>query len=117
MNNAFNHPIHAFRGFAILNVIAIHMFAFVLYISEGTAQPSSFSAPIYGALSSIIFHDATIYFTIISSLLFFTLLSLAGPSSSPLALYQGDVATFINALLNNLILGHAIPTFWYIRFY
>ena len=89
-----------------------------LYISEGTAQPGSFAAPIYGAVSSIIFHDATIYFTIICGLqfsyllkergyqsfylsklkyvflpyicasLFFTLLSMVGPPSLPLALYQ-----------------------------
>ena len=36
----FNPAIHAFRGFAILNIVAIHAFGFVFFLAESMESPA-----------------------------------------------------------------------------
>lgn len=63
----FTH-LHAFRGFAILNIVAAH--CWVLLIMIGTqGQVPSLLKPLM-AVSETLFHNSTIYFAIISGLLF-----------------------------------------------
>ena len=78
LSKAFNHPIHAFRGFAILNVMAIHMFAFLLMAAEKVEQPANQAIAILGRSNKTLFHDATLYFTIISGILYSAVLKERG---------------------------------------
>jgi surface polysaccharide O-acyltransferase-like enzyme len=141
VSKEFNHPIHAFRGFAILNVMAIHMFAFLFMTAEKAEQPAQQALSILARINETLFHDATLYFTIISGILFSTILkergykqffqskfnyvflpyvffsifySLGGPSDPAVGMNDGDNLSFITKLTVNLILGSATPIFWYI---
>lgn len=141
MSKEFNHPIHAFRGFAILNVMAIHMFAFLFMTAEKAEKPAQQTISILAKMNETLFHDATLYFTIISGILFSTILkergykqffqsklsyvflpyaffslfySLGGPPESSVGLNDGENLSFIAKFASNLILGSATPIFWYI---
>jgi surface polysaccharide O-acyltransferase-like enzyme len=139
-NNTYLHYVHSFRGFAILNIVAIHAFANAqFYLTAGNLDTK---APIY-AFSEMLFHDATIYFALISGLLFSAILRPRGyrrffqsKLSNVLAPYvfctavfsavvfemdgsgilsiQESLSNYMKSLPNNLILGQAQFTFWYI---
>ena len=66
----FNQPLHAFRGFAILNIVVIHAFGFVFYLAESMQNPAESALTVLDWVNSILFHDATLYFAFISGILF-----------------------------------------------
>ncbi|WP_394175242.1 acyltransferase family protein [Thalassotalea litorea] len=131
--------VHSFRGFAILNVVAIHAIAFALLIPMDwqldTTNPMVM-------LNELLFHDATLFFALISGLLFSSILRARGypsfykskvinvllpyifctlvftmmrwnASNTGLTL-PDDAADYFTAILPNLIKGEAQFTFWYI---
>ena len=137
--NSFLHYVHSFRGFAILNIVAIHAFSAAEWYSSG----GDFDArePVY-VLSEMLFHDATIYFALISGLLFSATLRHKGYRSfywskltnvvapyvfctvvfsvvihkmdgSGILATQGSLRDYLQSLPRNLILGQAQFTFWY----
>jgi surface polysaccharide O-acyltransferase-like enzyme len=70
--------VHSFRGFAILNVVAVHAFAMaVIMPREWAADPTG---PLT-ILSETLFHDSTVYFALISGLLFSCILRARGYQS------------------------------------
>lgn len=66
----FIKHLHAFRGFAIINITAIHAFTMAIFflIPVEKALPSADQTAIN--ISVMVFHDATLYFSLISGLLF-----------------------------------------------
>lgn len=60
--------LQAFRGFAIINIVAIHCWGNVIHFTG--LNPWSPSDNYVDALNEVIFHDSTLYFTLISGLLF-----------------------------------------------
>lgn len=144
MPQAFNNAIHAFRGFAILNVLAIHAFAWLMYYASTVENPAA-ALSILGNTNAILFHDATLYFTLISGVLFsmilaergyarfyqkkfnyvilpyvffsflYTLLSVdMSDPSSSMVLFDGSMGTFLKQLATNLVTGTANPALYYI---
>ncbi len=60
--------LHAFRGFAIINIAAIHCWSNAIhYIGPNPWSPND---NYVDALNEALFHDSTLYFTLISGLLF-----------------------------------------------
>lgn len=66
--HTFHHHLHAFRGFAILNIVAAHCWTILITVATHNDNSNDF-LPLY-ATSETLFHNATIYFAIISGLLF-----------------------------------------------
>jgi hypothetical protein len=66
----FIKHLHAFRGFAIINITAIHAFTMAIFflIPLEKVLPSADQTAIN--ISVMLFHDATLYFSLISGLLF-----------------------------------------------
>ncbi len=139
-NRTYLHHVHSFRGFAILNIVAIHAFANAQFYFTGGNFDTK--APIY-VFSEMLFHDGTIYFALISGLLFSAILRPRGYRRffqsklfNVLAPYvfctavfsvvvfemdgsgilgtQGSLDDYLKSLPSNLILGLAQFTFWYI---
>ncbi|PCK00768.1 MAG: hypothetical protein COA42_23710 [Alteromonadaceae bacterium] len=140
MAKQFIPSLHAFRGFAIINIVAIHAIEFFFYFagtSEITEKPDL--TPFSWA-ESILFHDSTLYFTFISAILFSMILAERGYSSffrskltnvvlpyliftslitwrswglTP-AIFDGSVLEFLAQVGKNLITGGAIFSYWYI---
>lgn len=133
--------LHAFRGFAILNIVIVHA------ISWGTTfnlkQPSpNPSAGWINIFNRVLFHDSTIYFALISGLLFTLVLRPRGwtrffqnkltnvlapyavmsllftlvqwDRESVLFLSDGPPATLIRKYAANLVEGTALFPYWYI---
>jgi fucose 4-O-acetylase-like acetyltransferase len=67
--------VHSFRGFAILNVVAVHALALAVIIPRNWAADPT--APL-SVLSETLFHDSTVYFALISGLLFSSILRARG---------------------------------------
>lgn len=139
----FNQPIHAFRGFAILNIVIIHAFGFVFYLAESMDNPAESALKILNWVNSILFHDATLYFTFISGILFSMILQERGyvrffksklsyvflpylfftalftwrnwPFDGGAAvLFNGTVLEFVQVVGRNFLTGGALFTLWYI---
>ncbi|MGB5166176.1 MAG: acyltransferase [Woeseiaceae bacterium] len=139
----FNQPIHAFRGFAILNIVIIHAFGFVFYLAETMDNPAGSALHILNWVNSILFHDSTLYFTFISGILFSMILQERGyarfftsklgyvflpylfftalftfrnwPFDGGAAVYfDGTVLEFVEVVARNLLTGGAVFTLWYI---
>ena len=67
MTKPFITHLHAFRGFAILTIVAAHSWSFLLTIGGFATMPG------YNAVYSLVetlFHGSTVYFALISGLLF-----------------------------------------------
>lgn len=133
--------LHAFRGFAIINIVAVHAFGTVLKIGPPQADPGPAAKWIWIS-NEILFHDSTLYFALISGLLFTVALRRRGWSRffrnkltnviSPyivmsllftLVKWYKDYgfpsagnppAAFLGGFLSNLWLGTAQPGYWYI---
>jgi peptidoglycan/LPS O-acetylase OafA/YrhL len=60
--------LHAFRGFAILNIVAAHSWVMLTLFATQMQVPAALSPLI--ATSETIFHNGTIYFAIVSGLIF-----------------------------------------------
>ncbi len=67
--------LHSFRGFAIINIVFIHAFGYALFLSNNnsfdTKDPISIA-------NGLLFHNSTIYFAVISGILFSVVLKSKG---------------------------------------
>lgn len=138
MNN--NQPkflgyLHSFRGFAIINIVIIHAISFSVY--EVTIDPKY---PISVA-NELLFHNSTIYFALISGLLYTAILKKKGYAKffisklkyvllpyicitllytvfdlgkSGLIVFRDSFDDYLNALPRNLLYGKAMFILWYI---
>jgi surface polysaccharide O-acyltransferase-like enzyme len=134
--------LHSFRGFAIINIVAIHAFSYALY--DFNHQRIDLASP-FRIANELLFHDSTIYFAVISGLLFSVVLKSKGykrffnsklknvlfpylfltlcfsifnpvfdpPVFIPFQL-QSDFASYLSAAFYNFIFGTAQFTYWYI---
>lgn len=66
----YYHYLDYFRAFAILGVVAVHSWGPITALSGGFGQPPTDSAKVMLAISGAFFHNSTIYFAVISGLLF-----------------------------------------------
>lgn len=132
--------VHSFRGFAILNVVAIHAFALALLIPrDWVADPA---APLF-VLNETLFHDSTVYFALISGLLFSSILRSRGyqnfyrskaryvllpyifctilfslmrwdETGAGVMAWPSSWSDYLGSILPNLIHGEAQFTYWYL---
>ena len=132
--------VHSFRGFAILNIVAIHAFAFALIIPLNF-EPDR-TAPMY-VLNEVLFHDSTLYFALISGLLFSSILRSRGyrrfykgkllyvlspyifctvvfsmmrwnDTGTGLLAGPSGMSDYLGSIFPNLLSGEAQFTYWYI---
>ena len=133
--------LHAFRGFAIINIVAIHAIEFIFHFTSTAQVKANLTA--YAWTESILLHDSTLYFTFISGILFSLVLVDRGyvrfyksklinvflpylfftvfitwrgwrlANDSP-SYFDAGFLNFLNAVSKNLITGGAIFSFWYI---
>jgi surface polysaccharide O-acyltransferase-like enzyme len=140
--SSFLGYLHSFRGFAIINIVFIHAFAYALFDFNG--QRFDQKSPFYIA-NEVFFHNSTIYFALISGILFSVVLKSKGykrfyssklknvllpylfltllfsifnpvfnpPVYIPFAL-QPDFFSYLKAAFNNFIFGTAQFPYWYI---
>lgn len=142
MKSTFNHPIHAFRGFAIFNVLIIHCFGFAHYYAKTIENSDQDFLAVLLLTMETLFHDSTLYFALISGTLFTLILEKRGWTTffkskglnivlpylfftflfswsswndeGEHILFSGSFLEFIQLLSYNLVTGEAIFTFWYI---
>ncbi len=128
--------LHSFRGFAIINIVLIHaVVAALVAIDE-----MDFSNLI-ALTNEVLFHDSTLYFTIISGLLFSAILrsrgykafykskamnvlapyafitllvALGKASQSPDLEQSGYFAVLLNTFGMDMLYGKAIGLYWYL---
>lgn len=138
----FNQPVHAFRGFAILNIVVIHAFGFIFYLAGTMENPAKSALTIFEWANGILFHDATLYFAFISGILFSMILHERGYArffqskfayvftpylfftalyswrhwtpDGGLVVFDGTVVEFLQFVGSNLLTGNAIFALWYI---
>ena len=130
--------LHAFRAFAVINIVALHAIEIIFYFSslaENKADLTSFSW-----IVGVLFHDSTLYFTFISGILFSLVLAKRGyvqffkskllnvllpyllitcfmtwriaRTDAPVY-FDGSLWEFINVWSHKLITGSAVFSFWY----
>lgn len=139
----FIRHLHAFRGFAIINIVAVHAFGISIYDVAGGPSTSD-GMEILDALNETIFHDSTLYFALISGLLFSLVLKDRGWPAffkskllnviSPYVLisllftwyhwplgggqsrviFSGSIGEFASAAFENIYTGGAMFHLWYI---
>ena len=132
--------VHSFRGFAILNVVAVHALALAIVIPrDWVGDPTG---PLT-MLNETLFHDSTIYFALISGLLFSSILRPRGYQSfyrskamyvllpyivctivfslvrwdqtgTGILAWPSSWSDYIDSILPNLVHGEAQFTYWYI---
>ncbi len=126
--------LHAFRGFAILNIVGAHAWSFMIFWT-GSLDSTALKGIFY--TTETLFHGATLYFAIISGLLFsrvlqdrgwhaffksktvnvlfpYVLLSLAFTALFwQFAAERNTNAGFPETLADNLVSGGAAIQFWY----
>jgi len=134
------HHVHAFRGFAILNIVAIHAAALAQFIPSGGQVDST---SLFSSINETLFHDATLYFALISGLLYSAVLKPRGLNAffrgkllNVVAPYtfctlvfsvtmiqldgmgvlglRESTGAYLDVLPKNLLHGEAQFTFWYI---
>lgn len=139
-NNGFLGYVHSFRGFAILNIVAVHAFAFAQLLPANWELDKT--AALY-VLNETLFHDSTLYFALISGLLFSSILrrrgyrrfyinkvryvvapyvfcslvfSLQTWNMDGTGVIAGpeSLAAYLGSLWPNLLWGEAQFTYWYI---
>lgn len=85
------HYVHSFRGFAIINVVIIHAMVWAMMLpSYYSPNPQSWLFIVNEAL----FHDSTLYFAVISGLLYATVLRPKG------------MRTFYKSKINNVLIPY-----------
>jgi len=136
-NNNFIGYLQSFRGFAILNIVAIHTFGLAVMISSEGSNPLN---PI-SVINGLLFHNSTIYFAIISGMLFTAVLKRKGyryfflnklkyiflpyvfftffytvfdNNSQEWFDLQPNIHTYLTEVLRNFLYGKASFVFWYI---
>ena len=132
--------VHSFRGFAILNVVAVHAFAMAVLIPRNWVSDPTGPLTVF---SETLFHDATVYFALISGLLFSSILRTRGYRSfyrskamnvllpyivctlvfsamrwdetgTGILAWPSSWSDYIDSILPNLMHGGAQFTYWYI---
>ncbi len=73
----FLHALHAFRGVAILTIVMAHAAGLVL-VEYGRAVGATDAAPVITAINEVLWHDSTVFFALISGLLFSAVLAPRG---------------------------------------
>ncbi len=135
-NSNFLGYLHSFRGFAILNIVFIHAIVGALIAVDNKLDMTN---PI-AITNEVLFHDSTLYFSVISGLLFSAILKGKGYKRFytskikfvilPYLFITGIVAIFktafqeesqqpaifsyVTTLFRDFIYGKANPVFWYI---
>lgn len=140
MKVGHDSALHAFRGFAILCVVAIHSIGFILFYAKHEAPGLNVESA--SVANEIIFHDSTIFFALISGILFSKILinrgwflfyqnklrNVVAPylffticftgfhwnNTGDLIIYSGSFFSFLQLVGVNLITGNALFAFWYI---
>jgi len=102
-SNSFIAHLHAFRGFAILNVVGAHCWSFMIF---WTGDLSSEAIKWLFWFTETIFHGSTIYFAIISGLLFSKILKSRGQS----AFYKSK---FYNVLLPYVLVTLVLTAYYW----
>lgn len=138
-NPNFIKHLHAFRGFAIVMIVAAHSWSSLLFMGEFDTMPGKVA--IY-SVAETLFHGSTIYFAVISGLLFGLVLRSKGWKAffrskalnvfMPYALVslfflsafwpmyvqwfesEGMSTNFLVAYANGLLTGKIMLPFWYI---
>jgi len=139
-SGTYLHHVHAFRGFAILNIVAIHAAAIAQFVPSGGRIDST---SLFSSLNETLFHDSTLYFALISGLLYSAVLKPRGLNAffrgkllnvvAPyafctlvfsVAMVQLDgtgvlslresMGAYLDVVPKNLLHGEAQFTFWYI---
>ncbi|MGI9233336.1 MAG: acyltransferase family protein [Woeseiaceae bacterium] len=64
---SFVPHLHAFRGFAILTIVAAHSWSLLLFLGDFATMPAKVNV---FAVAETLFHGSTLYFAIISGLLY-----------------------------------------------
>jgi len=135
-SSKFLDYLHSFRGFAIINIVTIHCVVAALV----AIQSMDMSNPI-ALINEVLFHDSTLYFAVISGLLFTAVLKAKGykrfylnklkyvifPYVFITAIVtilkvngmedgtdQHFLITYFEMLSRDLIYGKATGLFWYI---
>ncbi|MGB7906164.1 MAG: acyltransferase, partial [Steroidobacteraceae bacterium] len=132
--------VHSFRGFAILNVVAVHAVGIAVALPRNWAADPT--APLF-VLSETLFHDATVYFALISGLLFSAILRSRGyqnfyrskakyvllpyifctivfslmrwdETGTGVMAWPPTWSDYVNSIVPNLMHGEAQFTYWYI---
>jgi len=67
VDRTFIKHLHAFRGFAILMIVAAHSWSTLLFMGDFDAMPAKVAV---FAVAETLFHGSTLYFAVISGLLF-----------------------------------------------
>ena len=132
--------LHAFRGFAILSIVAGHALTDQVYAFGGSEPLPSVAA--LGAVAEAVFHGGTIYFALISGLLFALVLHTKGwpaffrsklanvvapyvvmtlfltwfghDDQYRLRVFGGSAQDYLAAVFTNLWTGGAFYHLWYI---
>ena len=133
--------LHAFRAFAIINVVACHALSEQVWLAGGPKISSATNS--LNALTEALFHGSTLYFALISGLLFSLFLVSKGlgrffSNKSKYVLlpylcislffsvfvwqqshflpvfYSGNVSDFMVSFGHNLIYGQAMFHLWYL---
>jgi len=137
--------LHAFRGFAIFNIVMAHTGGVLIvfqYFMMGKVKTPAWENSV--GVSEMLFHDSTLYFSLISGLLFSAVLAKKGWNTffkskllyvilpyivmsllftvityslreQSLLVYPFDsFAEFLSTLGNNIVDGTAYSQFWYI---
>lgn len=73
---SFSAPLHAFRGFAILFIVAVHSWAVPIFINSNSKTDTGIKW--VNTLNEVLFHDSTLFFTLISGVLFSVVLQSRG---------------------------------------
>ena len=94
--------LHAFRGFAILSVVGAHAWSFMIFWTGGLDVDG---LKWLFWLTETVFHGSTIYFAIISGLLF------------NLVLAEKSWSSFFNSKINHVLFPYLILTFALTGFY
>ena len=128
--------LHSFRAFAILNIVAIHAISFAIYAcNNNRLHPKD---PI-NIINEVLFHNSTIYFAVISGLLFSVVLKARGyrpfynsklknvlfpylfltlifslSSSKSIFILHNNFGLYFYEVVHNFIYGKAQFTYWYI---
>lgn len=130
--------LQSFRGFAIINIVAIHAIGLALYFVYNNADVSKNT---FSIVNQLLFHNSTIYFAVISGLLFSAVLKSKGykhfylnkfknvllaylfltlffsvfnPTPSNFFALHTDFTLYLEKALHNFINGTAQFTYWYI---
>ena len=72
----FSAPLHAFRGLAILFIVAVHSWAVPIFINSNGKKEASIKW--VNTLNEVLFHDSTLFFTLISGVMFSIVLQNRG---------------------------------------